>query len=239
MASNAANQIFTNAAPTTYTVDWSRIVLFVILFAVICAIAYFVYVNFVAKTTTMSYPFHQDILSKWSEWYGPSVSSYKPELIQPEHDKKSEEVTSDHTKLTGKNPELIGTPTTIVPPSSQPTATPSAVDAIAESIVHNGESNEDKRERKREREQRSEQRSEQKQEKQWKRPQDERENWCFVGEDLSGRYCVRVPSDKQCTSERLFHSRVDCEMAAANHLPAGVLTRNGDKYVPLATQNIV
>jgi hypothetical protein len=225
MASNAANQIFTNAAPTTYTVDWSRIVLFIVLFAVICGIAYFVYVNFVAKTTTMSYPFHQDILSKWNEWYGPHVSSYNSELIQPEQDKKSEDDTSDQTKL-------IGTPNVIDPPSSQPTAKSSAVDMIAESIVHNGESDEDKRERKEEREHRSNR-------KEWKRPRDERENWCFVGEDLSGRYCVRVPSDKQCTSERLFHSRVDCEMAAANHLPAGVLTRNGDKYVPLATKNIV
>jgi hypothetical protein len=173
----------------------------------------------------MSYPFHQDILSKWNEWYGPHVSSYNSELIQPEQDKKSEDDTSDQTKL-------IGTPNVIDPPSSQPTAKSSAVDMIAESIVHNGESDEDKRERKEEREHRSNR-------KEWKRPRDERENWCFVGEDLSGRYCVRVPSDKQCTSERLFHSRVDCEMAAANHLPAGVLTRNGDKYVPLATKNIV
>ena len=235
MTSNAANQIFTNAAPPTYTVDWSRIVLFIILFVVICAIAYLAYITFVAQNTTMSYPFHQDILNKWNEWYGPHVSSYTPESIQPEHDNKSEDDTSDHTKLTG-------IPNVINPPSSQPTATPSAVDAIAESIVHNGESDEDKRERKRvrERKQEREHRNDEKHdEKEWKRPHDERENWCFVGEDLSGRYCVRVPSDKQCTSERLFHSRVDCEMAAANHLPAGVLTRNGDKYVPLATKNIV
>jgi hypothetical protein len=132
----------------------------------------------------------------------------------------SEQVTSDHTELTGENPELIGSPTAIHPPSSQPNATPSAVDEIAEAIVHGGENPERK-------------------EKKSKRPRDERENWCFVGEDLSGRYCVRIPSNKECTSERLYHSRVDCEMAAANHLPAGVLTRNGDKYVPLATKNIV
>jgi hypothetical protein len=232
MASNAANQIFTNAAPPTYTVDWSRIVLFIVLFVVICATAYLIYINFFAQNTTMYYPFHQDILNKWNEWYGPHVSSYTPESIQPEQDKKSEDDTSDQTKL-------IGTPNIINPPSSQPSATPSTVDTIAESIVHNGESDEDKRERKREREHRREEKHEKSDEKKWKRPQDEREHWCFVGEDLSGRYCVRVPSDKQCTSERLFHSRVDCEMAAANHLPAGVLTRNGDKYVPLATKNIV
>jgi len=236
MASNAANQIFTNAAPTTYTVDWSRIVLFIVLFVVICATAYLVYINFVGQDTTSSYPFHQDILSKWNEWYGSYVSSYKPELIEPEQDKTSEEdVPSDQTKL-------IGTPNVINPPSSQPSATPSAVDTIAESIVHNGESDEDKRERERTRErkeEREQRREEKGNEKKWRRPKDEREHWCFVGEDLSGRYCVRVPSDKQCTSERLFHSRVDCEMAAANHLPAGVLTRNGDKYVPLATKNIV
>jgi len=225
MASNAANQIFTNAAPPTYTVDWSRIVLFIVLFFVICAIAYLIYINFVTKTNSMSYPFHQDILNKWNEWYGPHVSSSKSELIQPEHDESSEDVQSEHIPVTG-------TTNDIHPPSSQPSATPSAADAIAESIVHNGESEEHKRERKHEREHRSDG-------KEWKRPRDEREHWCFVGEDLSGRYCVSVPSDKQCTSERLFHSRVDCEMAAANHLPAGVLTRHGDKYVPLATKNIV
>lgn len=220
VASNAANQIFTNAAPATYAIDWSRIVIFVVLFVIICAIAYFVYINFIAKTTTLSYPFHQDLWIKWHEWYGTNASSYTSELIQPEHDEMSEQVTSDHTELTGENPELIGSPTAIHPPSSQPNATPSAVDEIAEAIVHGGENPERK-------------------EKKSKRPRDERENWCFVGEDLSGRYCVRIPSNKECTSERLYHSRVDCEMAAANHLPAGVLTRNGDKYVPLATKNIV
>ena len=207
MASNAANEIFTNSAsPST---EWSRVVLFFVIFMCLSALAYFVYINFIVQTTTLSYPFHQHIWNKWVNWY-------KPELLQPEHDKKvNEDVISDHTKLTGEP---------IEPPSSQPTATPSVADEIAEAIVHNGEPN-------------KQQHKQHKQES--KHPRNERENWCFVGEDLSGRYCVRVPSDKQCTSERLFHSRVDCEMAAANHLPAGVLTHNGDKYVPLATKNIV
>ena len=65
------------------------------------------------------------------------------------------------------------------------------------------------------------------------------ESWCFVGEDLSGRYCVKVPKDSACTKDRVYHSRSDCEMAAANHLPAGVIKKNGEGIQLLGTMNIV
>ena len=65
------------------------------------------------------------------------------------------------------------------------------------------------------------------------------ESWCFVGEDLSGRYCVKVPKDSACTKDRVYHSRSDCEMAAANHLPAGVIKKNGAGIQLLGTMNIV
>ncbi len=55
------------------------------------------------------------------------------------------------------------------------------------------------------------------------------QSWCFVGEDLSGRYCVKVPSDASCTSDRLFKSREECEMVNGSHMPAGI-TRDGHDF---------
>ena len=53
------------------------------------------------------------------------------------------------------------------------------------------------------------------------------ESWCFVGEDLSGRYCVKVPSAASCEPNRLFGSKSDCELQQGQHLPAGVITETG------------
>ena len=58
------------------------------------------------------------------------------------------------------------------------------------------------------------------------------ETWCFVGEDLSGRYCVKVPSHKACNSDRSFQTREDCEMISGSHMPAGIM-RNGTNFRPL------
>ena len=60
-------------------------------------------------------------------------------------------------------------------------------------------------------------------------PANSTQSWCFVGEDLSGRYCVKVPSDATCTSDRLFKSRDECEMAKGSHMPAGI-TRDGHDF---------
>jgi hypothetical protein len=60
------------------------------------------------------------------------------------------------------------------------------------------------------------------------------ESWCFVGEDLTGRYCVKVPSSSSCESSRRYTSRNDCEMIPAQHLPAGIITKQGTSMLPLA-----
>ena len=60
-----------------------------------------------------------------------------------------------------------------------------------------------------------------------------REFWCFVGEDFTGRYCVKVPGPKSCDRDRSYWTRLDCELHLANALPAGVITDNGVKYDPL------
>ncbi len=63
------------------------------------------------------------------------------------------------------------------------------------------------------------------------------EAWCFVGEDLTGRYCVKVPSAKSCDAGRTHRSRQDCEMVSAQHLPAGVVTKQGAGMLPLLSGN--
>ncbi len=60
----------------------------------------------------------------------------------------------------------------------------------------------------------------------------EGETWCFVGEDLTGRFCVKVPSANSCSQDRTFGSRSDCEMTAASHMPAGVVSDRG--LIPLS-----
>lgn len=63
------------------------------------------------------------------------------------------------------------------------------------------------------------------------------ESWCFVGEDLTGRYCVKVPSAKSCDPGRTYKSRQDCELVPAQHLPAGVVTKQGAGMLPLLSGN--
>lgn len=63
------------------------------------------------------------------------------------------------------------------------------------------------------------------------------ESWCFVGEDLTGRYCVKVPSAKSCDAARTYKSRQDCELVPAQHLPAGVVTKQGAGMLPLLSGN--
>lgn len=60
--------------------------------------------------------------------------------------------------------------------------------------------------------------------------------WCFIGEDLTGRYCVKVPSADACDRDRVFNTQQDCELQSANHMPAGVvMPNNGTKQSPLAS----
>ena len=62
----------------------------------------------------------------------------------------------------------------------------------------------------------------------------QKESWCFVGEDLTGRYCVQVPSEKSCDADRVFGNRKDCELTPANHMASGIVQENGESMLPLA-----
>lgn len=59
------------------------------------------------------------------------------------------------------------------------------------------------------------------------------ENWCFVGEDLTGRWCVKVPTASACSPERLFSSRPGCELVEASASPAGINKNGGATMTPL------
>jgi hypothetical protein len=59
------------------------------------------------------------------------------------------------------------------------------------------------------------------------------ENWCFVGEDVTGRWCVKVPQPDACSPERLFSSRPGCELEPASPLPLGLVAKGGAEMNPL------
>ncbi len=63
------------------------------------------------------------------------------------------------------------------------------------------------------------------------------ESWCFVGEDLTGRYCVKVPSAGSCDASRTYKTRQDCELVPAQHLPASIVTKQGAGALPLLSGN--
>lgn len=54
-------------------------------------------------------------------------------------------------------------------------------------------------------------------------PVPERQVWCFVGEDDSGRWCVRVPSDSACTADRAYATQKGCESPASAAAPVAAL----------------
>jgi hypothetical protein len=62
------------------------------------------------------------------------------------------------------------------------------------------------------------------------------ESWCLVGEDLEGRWCVKVPSRDSCDANRVFGSRSECELNPANALPSGVVNKSGTGMTPLSTR---
>ena len=65
-----------------------------------------------------------------------------------------------------------------------------------------------------------------------------KETWCFVGEDLSGRYCVKVPSETACSSERTFNSRSSCELTPANNMITGAVRNGGIGVQPLSSMHL-
>ncbi len=60
------------------------------------------------------------------------------------------------------------------------------------------------------------------------------ESWCFVGEDVTGRWCVRVPTPHSCTPDRLFDSEDNCTYVPASAMPLGVVKEGGAEYKPFA-----
>lgn len=65
-------------------------------------------------------------------------------------------------------------------------------------------------------------------------PQRISENWCFVGEDYTGRWCVKVPTSHACDPDRTFSSQSECELVAASNMPLGLLKDGGAKQLPLS-----
>lgn len=59
------------------------------------------------------------------------------------------------------------------------------------------------------------------------------ETWCFVGEDMTGRWCVRVPHRGSCDPERSYSSKSDCQLTAASRMPLGVNMEGGARVAPL------
>lgn len=54
-------------------------------------------------------------------------------------------------------------------------------------------------------------------------------SWCLVAEDMSGRYCVKVPGPDSCEPGRTYDSKQTCELTPAMHLPAGIQQNSGMK----------
>jgi hypothetical protein len=49
------------------------------------------------------------------------------------------------------------------------------------------------------------------------------ETWCFLGEDTTGRWCVKVPVPSLCEPSRSYGGRDPCEMTLAQKLPLGTV----------------
>jgi hypothetical protein len=58
------------------------------------------------------------------------------------------------------------------------------------------------------------------------------ETWCFVGEDMTGRWCVRVPHRGACDPERAYSRQSDCELTNASRLPLGTNMEGGARVAP-------
>ena len=61
-----------------------------------------------------------------------------------------------------------------------------------------------------------------------------KEHWCFVGEDLTGRWCVKVPHHSSCTPERIYETRSECELVTASQSPLGAIKNGGADQTLLA-----
>lgn len=62
--------------------------------------------------------------------------------------------------------------------------------------------------------------------------------WCFVGEDLTGRWCVKTPEEGLCPKKRVFSSRSECEMKTASASPLGINQDHNTTMIPIAGLSI-
>ena len=65
-----------------------------------------------------------------------------------------------------------------------------------------------------------------------------RGQWCFVGEDLTGRWCVKTPEEGLCPKQRVFQSRSECEMKTASASPLGINQNHDTTMIPIAGLSI-
>ena len=63
--------------------------------------------------------------------------------------------------------------------------------------------------------------------------------WCFVGEDMTGRWCVKVPEEGLCPTKRVFVSRTECERQTASHSPLGITQDHSTTMIPLSGISLV
>jgi hypothetical protein len=62
--------------------------------------------------------------------------------------------------------------------------------------------------------------------------------WCFVGEDMTGRWCVKTPEEGLCPQKRVFQSRSECEMKTASASPLGINQDHDTTMIPIAGLSI-
>jgi len=65
-----------------------------------------------------------------------------------------------------------------------------------------------------------------------------RGQWCFVGEDLTGRWCVKTPEEGLCPTKRVFQSRSECERKTASASPLGINQTHDTTMIPIAGLSI-
>jgi len=65
------------------------------------------------------------------------------------------------------------------------------------------------------------------------------QTWCFIGEDNTGRYCVKVPRADLCDPVRTFGQRESCELVEGSQMPLAIVTKSGHSVTPISKTTIV
>jgi hypothetical protein len=59
------------------------------------------------------------------------------------------------------------------------------------------------------------------------------ETWCFIHENVQGRWCMKAKADN-CSPPNRFRSKEECEMIEASAMPLGLVQNQGRIARPLA-----